>query len=579
MIDFSDRQGRTYGALHLAPARGKNKPALAGLLAEALATRFTVLEEVYASDFSTVFLAEEIEYGRLVQLEVLSNRAAADAEQVELFYQEAEAAAHLQHPHIVRAAAAAPLAATHFRLTAQVRGAVTLRESLADQGWLEIDRTVQVITQVAHALEYAHQLGVLHLNLQPENVLLDTNGEVVVCGFGLKASAELQWARDARARQCPASYLSPEQLSGADGDRASDLYALGVMLYEVLTDRVPFDSDDLAYLKHRQQIQAPQAPHHFRPELPRELSGLVMALLARSPEARAVFFSSAASFSAALKRSCEAQTAAAPASSLAARVTNPLPLDEISAEVMAANKRALVPPRADNEWLLRKIVYCLLHLEPVFSKVPARALVFPLFVLLLLWAAISSPRSGVPTGTQTSASKVEQAKPANQAEPAPDGDARGSEQTDNTALAAAPVTSPASLPALTLPANILPSEPFQRPSIPLSAFPRPSELLADESEPRGPEPLYSKRRRGQVRPAVPFGNLRANTADKVAVEMKINRNGQVMEARALSGPPALRQEAEAEARNVKFKPARLFGKPFRAVKKFFTPRSSRRQRR
>jgi serine/threonine-protein kinase len=322
----------------------------------ALSDRFTALRKVRESGGITLFRAEGPQNGRQVLLEVLSESDASDYERVKLFYLEAEAAARLRHPYIVKAHLAEPLAGTHLRVCEYLPEAETLRELLSRRGWIEPARAARVIAQVAGALDYAHCAGVLHLNLQPENILLDLSGEAFLIGFGIGADESLEWPRRARAARCAPPYLSPEQVNGKAGDRASDLYLLGVVLYESLTDRVPFDSNDLAYLRRRHRFQSPQPPHNFRPEIPLEMSNLVMALLSRNPEARSLFFGHAEHFTEALKAACETRITR---NRTLARGTNPMPLYEIAGELIAQTAQSAAHPAAAPSSLWRVLANAL----------------------------------------------------------------------------------------------------------------------------------------------------------------------------------------------------------------------------
>jgi serine/threonine-protein kinase len=151
--------------------------------------------------------------------------------------------------------------------------------------------------QIASALDYAHSAGVLHLNLQPKNVLVEPDGWVSVKGFGLEATERMAWAYQDRALTAAAPYMSVEQATGAKVNHRSDLYSLGAILYELLTDRVPFDSDDAGYVRQRQMTDAPAPPHLISANVPEEVSKVVMRLLEKNPDDR---FDSAAAFQAAL---------------------------------------------------------------------------------------------------------------------------------------------------------------------------------------------------------------------------------------------------------------------------------------
>lgn len=363
------------------------------MLMRALAARYTALRQVSTTPLITTFWAEDISQGGFAILEVLTRRAALDVQQVELFYHEAAAAALLQHPHINRASSARRVAETHFRVTELVRGAESLSALLKRTGRFEPHRAGQIALQVSNALDFAHRRDVLHLQLQPAKILLDSNGEVIVSGFGIGVPDSLQWARQLRASQCPPAYLSPEQSAGGVGDRPSDLYALGMLLYEMLTDHTPHDEDDLRLLFRKKKGQTLRPPRDFNPEISVAFSDLVMALLSPNPALRTACYGNAEQFGALLRRVCEAGAAAS-------RATNPLPPGELSAEVAAATwDRLQVPVEVRQPQLRisqtfpRQLSAKLAAWQPAFAQIaPWAALVLLLGLLPLFWLATSTAR-------------------------------------------------------------------------------------------------------------------------------------------------------------------------------------------
>jgi eukaryotic-like serine/threonine-protein kinase len=239
-----------------------------------------------------------------VQLEVLQPALAAEARQRELFYLEAFAAARLTHVNVARASKPQQVEGLHFRVVEYKPEAVRLRDLLSRNGWLEVDAACDIANQIAGAIDCAHRLGVLHLQLSPDCVWVEPNGWTTVAGFGIERASQLAWAQRERARRLSAIYASVEHAGGAACDERSDLYSLGAMLYEMLTDRVPFDSDDMDYVRERQLQFTPAPPHLLSPELPEAISEVIMKLLEREKENR---FASAAEFQAALDEACQAR--------------------------------------------------------------------------------------------------------------------------------------------------------------------------------------------------------------------------------------------------------------------------------
>ena len=240
--------------------------------------------------------------GVQVQLDLLSPAIANDSRQRELFHLEAQAAARLTHANVARTSKPQELDGLHFCVIEYKPQTRTLREMLSRNGWLAADRAYDIATQVAGALDCAHALGVLHLQLSPDCILIEPDGRATVAGFGMEAAPQLAWAQRERSRRLAAVYASLEQASGATCTAASDLYSLGAILYEMLTDRVPFDSDDSDYVRERQLQFTPAPPHLISPEVPEAVSNVVMKLLERDARNR---YDSAAAFQAALDQARE----------------------------------------------------------------------------------------------------------------------------------------------------------------------------------------------------------------------------------------------------------------------------------
>lgn len=277
-----------------APAQEPSGPDMGAQVGAALGERFTIVRNLVESDTHPIYLARDLAHPEglgpepcgLVRLRVLSGSLAGDRRQVELFHLEANAAASLSHRNILKATPAEEKNGIHFYVTEDRPDAVTLREYLKRKGWLEEGEAVQIARQIADALEYAHAQGVLHLRLEPGEVLLDQSGNVLVGGFGIPRSKDLLWACQERSHYCAASHISPEQILSGAVDRRSDLYLLGIIFFEMLTDRAPFESEDHASLRLKQLTRIPKPPHMFRFDLSAGLSQIVMSLLGKRPDER-----------------------------------------------------------------------------------------------------------------------------------------------------------------------------------------------------------------------------------------------------------------------------------------------------
>jgi TonB family protein len=271
---------------HTYSSSGAAAAAAAADASGALRNRFDIEKKLSESDAHSVYLARDQNNAGLVMLNILSGTLAGDNRQVELFRLEASAAARLSHRNIPRSTQAEEINGIHFCVTEQRPDVKTLRDYLGLKGWLDAEEAVRIGREIAAALEHAHGHGVLHLTLDPEKVFIDPDGEVLVTGFGIGRGKDLLWARQERSRLCAAQYITPEQILSGETDQRSDLYLLGIILFEMLTDRVPLESEDRALLRQKHLTRTPQPPHMFRHEISRELSRVVMDLLSKRPDGR-----------------------------------------------------------------------------------------------------------------------------------------------------------------------------------------------------------------------------------------------------------------------------------------------------
>jgi serine/threonine protein kinase len=255
--------------------------------------RYRVLRRLGSGGMADVWLAEDTHLQRHVALKVLHRRFAQDQEFVQRFQREAESAARLQHPNIVSVFDRGQFEGTYYIAMQYVDGP-TLKQ-LIDRG-LAPEQAVAEIRQVLEAARFAHRNGVVHRDLKPQNVIVDGEGKAVVTDFGIARAGVSEITQTGSVMGTP-HYLSPEQAQGFDVTAVSDLYSIGVMLYEALTGRVPFEADSAVAVAMKQVSQTPLRPSSINPRVSPALDAAVMRALAKDPGER---FQSADAFIAAL---------------------------------------------------------------------------------------------------------------------------------------------------------------------------------------------------------------------------------------------------------------------------------------
>jgi serine/threonine-protein kinase len=255
--------------------------------------RYRILQRIGSGGMADVWLAEDTHLQREVALKVLHPRFAQDTEFVERFRREAEAAAGLQHPNIVAVYDRGEVDGTYYIAMQYLQGS-TLKQ-LIDAG-LSPQEAAGLIRQVLEGARFAHRHGIVHRDLKPQNVIVDGEGKATVTDFGIAQAGVSEITQAGSVLGTP-HYLSPEQAQGFEVTAVSDLYSVGVMLYEALTGRVPFEGDSAVAVAMKQVSQAPQRPSSIKPQVSPALDAVVMRALEKDPGQR---FQSADAFIAAL---------------------------------------------------------------------------------------------------------------------------------------------------------------------------------------------------------------------------------------------------------------------------------------
>lgn len=246
---------------------------------------YRILNQIGAGGMGQVFLAEHAQLRRKIALKVLPGKQALDPANVDRFYQEARAAATLDHTNIVHAYDVACDKGTHFLVLEYIDG-VTLDRLLAERGRLPVGESVSYAVQAAAGLQHAHEKGVAHRDIKPANLLVGRDGIVKILDLGLAQFFEDSGTNLTRGVMATTDYAAPEQLTDcALADHRADIYNLGATLYHLLTGRPPFEGTTAAkMLAH--QLTAVTPPHAICHDVPDELSAVVEAMLAKDPADR-----------------------------------------------------------------------------------------------------------------------------------------------------------------------------------------------------------------------------------------------------------------------------------------------------
>jgi tRNA A-37 threonylcarbamoyl transferase component Bud32 len=230
-----------------------------------------------------VYLAQDTVLGREVAIKVLDPAAAADSSLRKMFVKEARALASLSHPGIVAVYDVGEVDGLPYIVMEHLPGG-NLKQRIERNGPLSPVEAVTHTVEIANGLAFAHSKGIVHADMKPSNILFDANDHAKVCDFGIARSPQ----EDADTPQlfATALYVAPERVEGRSATQATDVYGLGLLLYEMLVGKPPFVSANAAVLLRDHVVRVPVPPSHLRPSLVHELDTIVLKALAKEPRLR-----------------------------------------------------------------------------------------------------------------------------------------------------------------------------------------------------------------------------------------------------------------------------------------------------
>src|SRR2546430_1312188 len=280
---------------------------------------------------SSVFKARDTLLERRVALKVLHPHFTDDDQYVERFRREARAVASLSHPNIVTILDRGEDEGRQFIVFELVEGR-TLAEILQEEGRLPVRRALEIAIQVARGLAFAHEHGLVHRDVKPQNVILNGDGRAKVTDFGIARSLDVQGVTQSGTVLGTSNYIAPEQASGQAVDQTTDVYSLGVVLFELLTGEVPFPGESFVAVAMQHVHEPPPSLLDVRPDVPARVAHAVDRALEKDPAAR---FPTMDAFAAELQ-ACLAELGSAPTPDADVTLVRPAP-------VVRENERRVSP--------------------------------------------------------------------------------------------------------------------------------------------------------------------------------------------------------------------------------------------
>jgi serine/threonine-protein kinase len=251
-------------------------------LAAALEGRYQVLSELGRGGMGIVYQAYDKQLKEQVAIKLLSPLLSTDPQALERLTREVSLARRVTHPNVIRIHDISEVNGLHY-VSMEYFGGTNLKEHLKRSGPLSLLNTYQILSQICDGLEAAHSQGVVHRDLKAQNIMIGTSGQIKIIDFGLARSVHLEGMTATGLIMGTPEYMAPEQVAGKHVDERADIYALGVILFEMLTGRVPFTGDSAIAVGFKQLKDPPPPPRSINPQIPEEVERIILKALEKDP--------------------------------------------------------------------------------------------------------------------------------------------------------------------------------------------------------------------------------------------------------------------------------------------------------
>ncbi|WP_245739858.1 Stk1 family PASTA domain-containing Ser/Thr kinase [Thermoflavimicrobium dichotomicum] len=250
-----------------------------------LGGRYEVISRIGGGGMAIVYKARDLKLNRYVAIKILSESLSNDSEFIRRFSREAQAAASLSHPNVVNVYDVGRDGYIHYIVMELVEGP-TLKQYILDQGPLPVDEAARIAIQICDGLAHAHENQIIHRDIKPHNILLNRHGQAKVTDFGIARAASSSTITQQGSVMGSVHYFSPEQARGGQIGEKSDIYSLGIVLYEMLTGELPFDGDSAVSIAIKHLQEDPVDPRKLNPNIPDHMATIILRAMQKDPNMR-----------------------------------------------------------------------------------------------------------------------------------------------------------------------------------------------------------------------------------------------------------------------------------------------------
>ena len=249
------------------------------------AGRYEIIEELGRGGMGKVYRVEDTKLQQEVALKLIKPEIASDKKTIERFRNELKTARMIAHKNVCRMFDMGESKDSHFITMEYIRGE-DLKSLIQKMGLLSAGQAISIAKHVCDGLIEAHKLGVVHRDLKPQNIMIDKQGDARIMDFGIARSLEGRGITGAGIMIGTPDYMSPEQVEGKETDQRSDIYSMGVILYEMVTGRVPFEGDTALSIAVKHKTETPKAPIELNPQIPDGLNSVILRCLEKDKQNR-----------------------------------------------------------------------------------------------------------------------------------------------------------------------------------------------------------------------------------------------------------------------------------------------------